>query len=419
MDPRQAGQQLGATHVLTVGLQRDRDKIRATPVLTARDGRTLWSGTVDTDAASAFVVQDIIVTRVIEDLAPQLAAPVRRRFANPSTGNSAAFQAYLRGRVHLLRPARAELTRAVAFLGEAVAADPRFADAWAALATAHKRRPLFDARPAEAFAEARRAASRALAIEPGHPEATNALGTVAYWHDRDYPRAESLLRRALELQPSSVDGQVILAHLLSDLGRHDEALLEIQRARALDPALAATRSLEGQVLFKARRYPAALAQLDEVVAFQPGYPHGYTIRVYPLLALGRYEDAIRDCERSIELQLAPDVPGAARPHSFPLALKGYALARLGRRAAAETVLAELRSQAGDGYVPPHHEALLLHALGRDEEALARLRAGVEERDLFVTWLGVDPKWDDLRRTPAFRDVLKAVHLLEVSDRTLR
>jgi tetratricopeptide (TPR) repeat protein len=180
-----------------------------------------------------------------------------------------------------------------------------------------------------------------------------------------------------------------------------------------------SRSLEGQMLFKARRYTAALAQLDEVVAFDPRYPHGYTMRIYPLLALGRYDDAIRDCERSIELQLAPDVPAAAKPHSFPLALKGYALARLGRRAAAEAVLAALRAQARDSYVPPHHEALLLHALGQDPEALARLRAAVDERDVFVTWLGVDPKWDDLRRTPGFRDVLQAVHLLEVSDRQIR
>ena len=80
------------------------------------------------------------------------------------------------------------------------------------------------------------------------------LGAVAFWHEWDYARAERLLRGALELQPSSVNSQLTLAHLLSNVGRHGEALTEIRRARALDPTWAVARSLEGQFLFMARQY---------------------------------------------------------------------------------------------------------------------------------------------------------------------
>jgi hypothetical protein len=58
---------------------------------------------------------------------------------------------------------------------------------------------------------------------------------------------------------------------------------------------------------------------------------------------------------------------------------------------------------------------VLHALGREEEALEQLGEAIEDRDVFVTFLGVDPKWDDLRRSPAFREVLSRANLLEVSD----
>ncbi|HVE66811.1 MAG TPA: tetratricopeptide repeat protein, partial [Thermoanaerobaculia bacterium] len=89
--------------------------------------------------------------------------------------------------------------------------------------------------PREAFPKAKEAAHRALQLESGNAEAHSVLGTVAFWYDWDYPRAERLLRRALELQPSSADSQLFLAHLLANLGRSDEALQEIRRARALDP----------------------------------------------------------------------------------------------------------------------------------------------------------------------------------------
>jgi tetratricopeptide (TPR) repeat protein len=103
-----------------------------------------------------------------------------------------------------------------------------------------------------------------------------------------------------------------------------------------------------------------------------------------------------------------------QPYSFALALRGYALAKLGKRAQAEMVLQQLHGFGRERYIPPYHLALVLHALGRDDEALERLREAVEARDWFVIFLGTDPKWDDLRSTPAFDALLSRANLLEVS-----
>jgi hypothetical protein len=76
---------LSATHVLTVTLQHDERTVRAVPqVILVSDGRIVWSTNVDTDAASLFSIQDIIVTRVIEELAPQLSSRARARLARSS-----------------------------------------------------------------------------------------------------------------------------------------------------------------------------------------------------------------------------------------------------------------------------------------------------------------------------------------------
>ena len=183
---------------------------------------------------------------------------------------------------------------------------------------------------------------------------------MAFWYDWDFPRAEAQLRRALDLQPSLSDAAVSLAHMLSNLGRHDEALVEIRRARALDPAWPVPRSLEGQFLFMARRYEDALAHLTALVAAEPRFYAARIMRMYPLIALRRHQDAVLECDRAI--QINRDL-GAPRPHSFALALRGFALARANRLQEAREALAALRRQAREQYVPPHHEALLLHELG--------------------------------------------------------
>ena len=70
-------------------------------------------------------------------------------------------------------------------------------------------------------------------------------------------------------------------------------------------------------------------------------------------------------------------------------------------------------------VRPIHVALVLHGLGRDDEALRELSRAVDSRDPSVTFLGVDPKWDELRASPVFQALLSRANLLEVSNRTLR
>jgi Flp pilus assembly protein TadD len=136
----------------------------------------------------------------------------------------------------------ADFSRAAEAFRHAVTIDPNYADAWAALGAACSRVPNSgDVHPEGAFTEAKRAAMRALELTPDHAEALSALGTVAFRYEWDYRRAEQLLRRAVTLQPSA-DSQFLLAHVLSNVGRHDEALVEVRRARQLDPNLPIARS---------------------------------------------------------------------------------------------------------------------------------------------------------------------------------
>jgi tetratricopeptide (TPR) repeat protein/TolB-like protein len=413
LEPVAAARKLGADRVLTVTLQREKDRVRAVPRLMSTSDEPIWSTTVDTDASSVFSIQDIIVTKVVEELEPKLSARGKSRLARAGTRNNTAFEAYVRGRAYVLKPTAADLTRAKEFFEEALKIDPGYADAWAALGSAYKRMPIAaGVNPNEAFPKAKEAANRALQLDAAHAEAQSVLGTVAFWYDWDYPRAERLLRRALELQPSSADSALFLAHLYANLGRFDDALEEIRRARALDPGWPLARAHEGHFLFMARRYDQALAHLNDSVKVDPQFWPGHTFRMLTLLALGRYEDALRESEASTAIRL-----GGSSERGGLSAYAGFALASMGRTADAEAVIAELRARSPRGI--PYGEAVVLHGLGRDEEALHRLQDAVRDRAMAVTFLGVYPIWDDLRDSSAFRHLVSQVNLLETSERVRR
>jgi serine/threonine protein kinase/TolB-like protein len=418
-DPREAGRTLGADRVLTGTLQRDGGRVRASvQLLSIPEDRAIWAGTFDADATTAFSIQDAVVARVLQEIAPQLSAGARARLVEPGTHDSNAYESYLRGRAYAAQINGADLARAAEAFRHAVRLDPEYADAWAALGAVSRRLPLVgEIEPLGAFTEAERAATRALELAPDHPEALSVLGTVAFWYEWNYPRAEDLYRRAIARQPSA-DSYVFLAHLLSNLGRHDEALVEIGRARSLDPNMPIARSLEGQFLVMARRYDEALARLDATVELAPKFLQGHVMRAYPLLALGRYDEAVRECEIARELEDRIPRFAPVGPRVFPSALRAYALAKAGRREEAEAALAQIRSLESRMYVRKVHVGLVLHGLGRDEESLQVLHEAVESRDPALTFLGVDPKWDELRASPSFQALLARVNLLEVSNRVL-
>lgn len=331
--------------------------------------------------------------------------PVASPGASRPAPSAEAEEKFRLGRASARRITPDDLRVAVRYFEEAIALAPDYADAWAGLASAYKRMPVAATDPASViFGKARAAAEQALALDPVNTEALSALGTVAYWHDWDYARAETLLTRALALEPSHPDSHLYLAMLYDSQGRFAEALAEVRRAQAQDPQWAQLRALEGYFLNSARRYAEALRYLDTVIRdIDPAMWTTQMYRAEALLALGRGDEALAAFSRVLELTT----------HPMPVAMYAAALARMARPAEAEARLAELPLDYQYG------RATALQALGRSDEAIAALRAAVDERQPAVTSLGIDAQWDGLRDRPDFRALVRRVNLLEVSDRFRR
>ncbi|HEY4565425.1 MAG TPA: winged helix-turn-helix domain-containing protein, partial [Thermoanaerobaculia bacterium] len=248
--PLDIGRELGATHLITGAVDTSGGQIRIEARLTTTRGREIWH--------DSFIAELMDAPRLYEQIARKVAVslnlplpPVTEAASRPSREAS---EAYLKG-VYLLKQWKYE--EAVRSLEDAVLLAPRFAPAYAALARARVEleRPSRDDAPAS-----KAAAERALELDPRLPEAHLAMANVQFKDLLDRERAGAEYRQALVLDPGNADILHDYAVYLVALGRFDQALAYVGRARELDPASMEVKSDLAWFLYLARRYGEAIRE---------------------------------------------------------------------------------------------------------------------------------------------------------------
>jgi len=362
------------------------------------DERQLWSGQFDEHFKDVFDIQDSIAQRVAEQLVSELDDGTTRHMASRDTSDPAAYESYLRGRffVSLAQP-----NNAIRMFEEAVKRDPQFAVAHAGLADIYSRVPVAtDGPSADAMARARAAAERAIAIHPNLAAAHTALGWIAFYGDWNWAESEERFQRALQIDPTDFSARVGLAHLLNNIGRHQDAVRQIDQAMTVEPTSPLAGALRAQFLFYARRYDDAREQAHKTLRMAPGF---WIARI----TLGR----LYLQERNIIDALAEFESAGHSGGSYgPSALIGYTNGIAGRRAEAAIVLRTLTTASKKSYVPPYYMALVYHALGHEAETLDYLERAYAERDVRMVFVGIDPLWDGLRQNGRYTALLGRMNL---------
>jgi tetratricopeptide (TPR) repeat protein len=220
-----------------------------------------------------------------------------------------------------------------------------------------------------------------------------------FWYDWDWNEAENQSKRALSLNPNSPDSHLVYAHLLSNLGRHAEALSEARRARELDPLNLRTSALEGQFLIHAGQVDQALERLQKTLELDPNYWFAHAFAASAYIEKGMFAEAIAETEKARSF---------SEGNGQPTGLLGYALAKAGKKAEAEAILDDLLKRSNDRDVRPYWIALIYTGLGQRDEALAWLKRACDQRDPRLVFLKVEPKWNSLRSDPRFEDLMRRV-----------
>jgi len=299
--------------------------------------------------------------------------------------NPAAHHEYQVGRYYLWRYDEEDLKLAIHHFERATQIDSTYAAAFAALSNAWWARGMFGPlglRTAEL--PARRAATTALTLDDGMATAWVAQADVKRLFDKDPPAAEQMLKRALALDPNSVEAHHSFALLLMALGRFPEALAHIERAATLDPLAPAVQSNFGRILYRAGRFEDAVSRFERALELEPGMRGHYS-------RLGDVYDQLGQYERALK---AYDQSGIQGPtHQAHVA---RILARMGRRHEAKLLLESL---ATDQVEPLSAAAAAYAALGEANEASRLLARMIERDDPGLPYFSVDPQFVSLHNVP--------------------
>jgi tetratricopeptide (TPR) repeat protein len=213
------------------------------------------------------------------------------------------------------------------------------------------------------------------------------------WEDRDWPRGEAMLRRALALDVDEPNLHMAYALALVGMGREEDALATLLQARGVDPLSGVTFANIGILLLMTGQHDAAVGALRQAMAVQRTAARTNMLG-RALFAAGRTEEGI----------------GLLRqPMSFYAgftgrAALGYALGRAGHTAEAREIAAQYEDRAHTGNAHPTDLALIHIGLGDTARALRWLERAPDRRGLKFYF--TDRVWDPVRSSPRFRDVVR-------------
>jgi TolB-like protein/Tfp pilus assembly protein PilF len=261
-DSRSIGAKLGVAHLLEGSVRRSGEMVRVSAeLIDTADGSTQWSEHYDQPYKDLFALQDEITRAVAGALRTKLlpGEQAAAQSERPPGGSLEAYNAVLRARFYVQRSSEVDIRKAIDSFTQATQLDPRYALAWSGLSYGWTDLGAYylEVAPAQdAYAKAREAADRALALAPELAAAHRARGNLLQNADFDWRGAEAEFRRALALAPNDASAKAQLGDQLATLGELEPAIQLTRDALASDPLRAFEYS-------RLASYLSGLNRLDE------------------------------------------------------------------------------------------------------------------------------------------------------------
>ena len=275
VDVRQVGRELGARYVLEGSVRRSADRVRiAAQLIDAVTGAHRWAERYDRELHDVFAVQDEVVRAIVTTLAAHVnRAETERALLKPPAAWE-AYEYYLRGAeaffLHVTRRTKASLDDARRLLEQSLAIDPNYARAAAMLSRTHFHGYI-------------------------HPFDDDYLSRPAL------DRALELAQRAVHLDPRLPQARAELGHALLFKRQHDAAILEFERAFALNPNFIDFRY--ALALVYVGEPARAIEVLEAIVRLDPFPPSPTFGQIgFANYTWKRYRDAVHWCREHISRQ---------------------------------------------------------------------------------------------------------------------
>jgi TolB-like protein/Tfp pilus assembly protein PilF len=403
-DPQELGRRLNVRAVLMSRLVQRGDELSiSTELIDVRDNRRLWGQQYNRKLADIAVVQTEIAQQISENLRLRLSGDEKQRLTKRYTQSGEAYQLYMLGRYHNRKRTKEGWEKSIEYFDRAIERDSAYAPAYAGLASVYGNLGFTGLLPPkEARQKEEWAALKAIEIDDTLAEAHVSMAHLRGL-DLDWAASEEEHKRALELNPNSVEVQTTANFYLFAQGRFDELMLHLKRGQELDPVSPGIYADVGMLFYFERQYDPAIEQFRKALELDPNFVPAHNRLTWVYLAKGLYEEAITEQKKTIELE---DPTGRWRR----TAQLGYVYAVAGKRAEAQKILDDLKELAKQRHVSPLNFATIYMGLGDKDQAFANLEKTYEERPDSLQFIKVSPQFDSLRSDPRFTDLVRRMKL---------
>jgi serine/threonine-protein kinase len=403
--PKKIGEELNVQAVLLgrVGGRGDNLKLNLELVNTNTQD-VIWSEQYDRKQSDLVSLQSDIARDVSTKLKTKLSGTDEAKVMKSYTTDSEAYQLYLKGRFHWTKRTYDDILKAIEHFKAAVEKDDGFALAYSGLADSYSILPYYrGSKSSEFMKQAKPYAIRAVEIDDQLAEAHTALAFVneGMWN---WGEAEKEYKRAIELNPNYSTAQMRYARFEVRAPRRDvEGLARMKRALELEPSSLVINDNLSQIYLAQGDADSALEQAKRTVELDPRFSFGWVDLTYAYLKKGQTAEAFAAAEKVVEV---------AKRSTRSLICLGFVNAVLGRRSEAMAILKELEEKYQNGQSDATEVAAVYVGLGDKDQAFIWLDKAFADRSSLLVDLRAEFPFASLRDDPRYKNLLKRMNLPE-------
>jgi eukaryotic-like serine/threonine-protein kinase len=262
-------------------------------LLNAAENSLIWGNTFKGQSKDLLVLQNEISAEVFEKLRPKFILKKKLNYME----NLDAYNFYIQGRAHWNKRTRESLTKSIEYFEAAIQKDPDYALAYSGLADALlvyanniEKRPDY-------LAKAKDAAIKALSLDSNIAEAHASLSQI-YEREKRWKEGEQELIRAIRINPNYATAHQWHSIYLFIVGKTEESIIEMKKAKELDPFSLIINLALGQILSHAGHQEESLKQLAETRQLDPNNLLVAQSFAQTYARMKRFKDAISEYEKA-------------------------------------------------------------------------------------------------------------------------
>jgi adenylate cyclase len=360
-DLRHIGSLLNVNHILEGSVRKSGNKLRITAqLIKVQDGFHLWSEKYDREMEDIFDIQDEISLKILAEVKIKLFGEAKEALLKRDTKNTKAYHLYLQGRFYYNKATdTAVFYKAIEYYEAAIAIEPNFVAAYVGLAESYGYLWMFSQVAPELSAEKSKLyIQKAFELDPENAENLVMDARAKLWYEWDLPSAEKVFKKALAINPNSVEALLHYGMFCNLAGKYDLAIEHFSRAIVLDPLSMMPQLYLGSSYWCKDELEKAVSLAEKMIDFKPYYWGGYYTKGLNLFEMRQFQEAIPSLEKASSLY----------PSSITKGLLGIGYAFTGQAKKARELITELEVNINQHPVSNYDLGQLYIALGDFDRA---------------------------------------------------